>query len=406
MDSLFLTSNRLIRSTDNHFQRGLMGHIDWTQRLIEIRGSRGVGKTTLMLQKAKELQQKGGKVLYTSLDTPYFFTHSILELVEDLSNYGISTLFLDEVHRYPAKYKESDWSLELKNVYDAYPDINIVYSGSSILHLHKGKGDLSRRKAGYLMPGLSMREFAALKGVATIEPVDFTTLLEHHESLAGTISEQFKPLPLFKKYLSHGYYPFYSHNETVYQTRLREIVNLIIDADLPYVASISPQAKEQLKRLLGALATTVPYVPNMGKLADKMQITDQRTLLKYLNLLEEAQLITLLRSDSKGNKILQKPDKIYLNNTNLSRALGLQASDIGTERETFFLNQVSAKHQVNYAKKGDFVVNHQTYIEVGGRQKTRHQFGQHERSQAYIAADDIEIGYDRKIPLWLFGFLY
>ncbi len=404
MDILFSTSDRLFRSIDTRFQRSLMDRIDWSQRMIEIRGSRGVGKTTLMLQRAGMLHQQGVKVLYASLDTPYFFNNSIVDLAEYLNNYGITHLFLDEVHRYPSKHKQSDWSLEIKNVYDTYPGLNVVYSGSSILQLYKGKGDLSGRKAGYLMSGLSFREYLALQGIAHFDPVGLPRIFSEHENLARSVTEQMKPIPHFRDYLAHGYYPFYSGDIEIYQSRLRDIVSLIIDTDLPYVASISANAREQLKRMLGAVSITVPHVPNLSRLAVMMHITDHRTMLKYLHLLEEAALVTMLRSDAKGNKILQKPDKIYVNNTNLSRALGLSESHAGTERETFFLSQLSVTGQVRYPKDGDFLVDNEVVFEIGGKQKSSRQLRNHKL--AYIAADDIEIGFASKIPLWLFGFLY
>ncbi len=404
MDILFSTSDRLIRSTDMRFQRSLMDRIDWSQRLIEIRGSRGVGKTTLMLQRAGMLQRQGLKVLYASLDTPHFFNNSIVDLAEYLNNYGITHLFLDEVHRYPSKHIQSDWALEIKNVYDTFPDLKVVYSGSSILQLYKGKGDLSRRKAGYLMPGLSFREYLALQGIADLDPVGLPRILVDHVDLAHSVIRHIKPIPHFMDYLTHGYYPFFSGDIGVYQSRIRDVVSLIIDTDLPYVASVSPSAREQLKRMLGAISTTVPYVPNLRRLAEMMHITDHRTLLKYLHLLEEAALVTLLRSDAKGNKILQKPDKIYLNNTNLSRALGLSESDAGTERETFFLSQASMAGQVRYPKEGDFLVDNEIVFEIGGKRKSGRQL--RDGIHAYIAADDIETGFASKIPLWLFGFLY
>jgi uncharacterized protein len=404
MDSLFSISKKLIDSTNESFQRSLMEEIDWSQRLIEIRGSRGVGKTTLMLQHAKKLQKKDVKLLYASLDTPYFFNNSLFDLADNATNFGVTHLFLDEVHRYPAKNKNSDWSLEIKNIYDSFPELNLVYSGSSILHLYKGKGDLSRRKAGYLMQGLSFREYLELHGILNQKAFGFQQILAEHENLALTITGKIKPIPHFKRYLKYGYYPFFDGDEDIYQNRLREIVNLIIDTDLPYVITISPNAREQLKRLLGAISTTVPYVPNMGKLSEAIQITDHRTLQKYLQLLDEAQLIKLLKSDSRGNKILQKPDKIYLNNTNLSHALGLTESNIGTERETFFYNQLSVTEQVHYSSAGDFIINHAAVFEVGGKQKSHDQIKG--EKQGYVAADDIETGFHTKIPLWMFGFLY
>lgn len=404
MEVLNNIGNNLIDKVDTRFERGLIDKIDWSQRLIEVRGSRGVGKTTLLLQRARAMRSAGGKLLYASLDTPYFFNHSMFELAEQALQYGISTLFLDEVHRYPSKHKDSDWSLELKNVYDAFPELKIVYSGSSILHLYKGKGDLSRRKAAYMLPGLSFREYLRYNDVYHTAPFALNEILDNHEEMARDIARQIKPLPHFKDYLRYGYYPFYGGDTNVYIQQLNDVIGLVIDIDLPHTAAISPQAKEQLKRLLGAISTTVPYAPNMQKLAELLNITDYRTLMKYLHLLEEAQLISLLKTAGKGNKILQKPNKIYLNNTNLARALSLSQSQAGTERETFFYSQMRIVADVHYPKKGDFSINRERIFEIGGKQKNRMQIK--DMPGAYVVADDVETGFGQKIPLWLFGFLY
>ena len=404
MDAILNISNRLLNSIHFSFERSLLRDIDWTQRLIEIRGSRGVGKTTMMLQKAKELRTLGCNVVYTSLDTPYFFRESLFNFVEYFVLHGGTHLFLDEVHRYPSKAKLSDWSLEIKNIYDAFPQLQIVYSGSSILHLYKGKGDLSRRKASYLLNGLSFREFLELNDLLKTSRLSLNVLIDNHEEIARTICEKIRPLQHFKHYLKFGFYPFYSGNEDVYFQQLQEMVNQIIDADLPYLSAISTGGQEQLKRLLGAISSTVPYLPNMKKLAEQIQVTDHRTLLKYMYLLEQAQLIALLRSGAKGNKLLEKPDKIYLNNTNLIHALSYTHTDIGSERETFFINQLNQVARVKYPKTGDFTVNETFLFEIGGKSKTAKQISK--SGNAYIASDDIETGFGNKIPLWLFGFLY
>jgi hypothetical protein len=404
MESVVNLSNTLLESVTNEFARSLMQEIDWNQRLIEIRGSRGVGKTTLMLQKAKELQHAGANVVYASLDTPYFFNNSLVEFTDEFSRFGGEYIFLDEVHRYPAKETESDWSLELKNIYDAYPKLKIIYSGSSILHLYKGKGDLSRRKAAYLLNGLSFREYLEFYNIFKHPSIKLEYLLKNHTKLANDINKKIRPLVHFKKYLKFGYYPFYNDNEEIYFKQLQDVINLIIDTDLPYLTTISSGAKEQLKRLLGAISSTVPYVPNMNKLAGLIHVTDHRTLLKYLQLLKEAQLIYLLRADAKGNKQLQKPDKILLNNTNLIYALGLSQHDVGTHRETFFLNQLSSRYALNYSEKADFLVSKVYLFEIGGKGKNKSQIAG--AKSAYLALDELESGFGNKIPLWLFGFLY
>jgi len=404
MESLNEISNRLINQVKNLFIRSLANQIDWTQRLIEIRGSRGVGKTTLLLQRAKMITQSGGKVMYVSLDLPQFFSQSLYEFADNFVKYGGEYLFLDEVHRYPAKHKDSDWSLEIKNIYDSFPNLKIVYSGSSILHLYQGMGDLSRRKAAYLLHGLSFKEYLEFNGIKKYTSLGLEEILSSHQKIASEMLEDLKPLVHFKNYLKTGYYPFFKGNEYVYFKQLQDVVNLIIDSDIPYQTNISNTAREQLKRLLGAICTTVPYVPNMNTLAELIQISDQRTLLKYLLLLEEAQLIHLVRTDAKGNKLMQKPDKILINNCNLMYALAMKTSDVGTQRETFFYNQLSYQEKICYSGKADFMVNNEFLFEIGGKSKGKAQIK--DLDKAYIVADGIEIGFGNKIPIWLFGFLY
>lgn len=404
MEELFNISNRLITRVSFNFQRSLIHEIDWSQRLIEIRGSRGVGKTTLMLQQAKHIRETGASVLYASLDLPYFYTMHLFDFVNEFTQHGGNYLFLDEIHRYPSKHKDSDWSLELKNITDSFPELQIVYSGSSILHLYKGQGDLSRRKASYLMNGLSFREYLELNKVMKHSTFSLEALLKEHHSIATEICASIKPLMHFKNYLKTGYYPFYSGKEEIYFRQLQDVINLIIDTDLPYLSAISQSGKEQLKRLLGAISSTVPYMPNMNKLAELIRVTDHRTLMKYLHLLDEAQIIHLIRSNSKGNKQFQKPEKILINNTNLMYALGLYHAEIGTQRETFFYNQVSYKEKVYYSKVGDFMVNEKFIFEIGGKNKGFKQLMN--ESNAFVVSDEIEIGFGNKIPLWLFGFLY
>lgn len=404
MNSLLEISNRLINNVKNTFTRSLIHTIDWSQPVIEIRGSRGVGKTTLLLQKAKSIQKAGGKVIYVSLDTPYFFNKNLVDFAVEFTKFGGEYLFIDEIHRYPAKHKQSDWSLELKNIIDAFPDLKIIYSGSSILHLFNGNGDLSRRKASYLMSGLSFREYLEMNKIHSFEILKIDDIIQNHTEIAQKITETTPPLLHFNNYLKFGYYPFYKENENVYYNQLQNVIHLIIDTDIPYLTTISVNAKEQLKRLLGAISTTIPYTPNMKTLANLIEVTDQRTLLKYLQLLEEAQIIQLVKSDSVGNKSLQKPEKILINNTNLMYALGMNNTEKGAQRETFFYNQLTITDRIVYSKTADFKVNEKYTFEIGGKNKGKKQLlGQED---AYIVSDDIEIGFGQKIPLWLFGFLY
>ena len=404
MERLTEISDRLIKTTGKRFIRSLYSQIRWSNRLIEIRGPRGVGKTTLMLQKAAELANSGNNVLYVSLDNAYFYKNTLFDLGDYFYKYGGKYLFVDEVHKYPEKEKGLDWSQEIKNLYDSYPGLNIVYSGSSILKLYKGSGDLSRRKAGYHLPGLSFREYLEFNNVKKFQAYDFERLIDHHQEISGEITRSVKVLPHFREYLKYGYYPFYEEARDRYFDRINEVVNVILESDIPAVSDINFEVAVRLKKMLSLLAASVPYTPRLNKLAEQLHIGDYRTLMKYLNFLEKADLIQTLSVKAKGNKIFNKPDKIFLNNTNLMYSIAQDQIDRGTLRETFILNQLSYRHVLTYPDRGDFLVDSKYVIEVGGRNKKAGQIAG--IPDAYIAMDDVETGFANVIPLWLFGFTY
>lgn len=405
IQEIFTYSNSLINKVSTDFKRYLFNEINWESRLIEILGSRGVGKTTLMLQKAKELNAATpNQAVYLSLDDKLMYTHSIVDLAEELLKYNVNWLFLDEVHKYPPKLKDYDWSAEIKNAYDRYPGLKIIYSGSSVLKMYRGQGDLSRRKSSYRLAGLSFREYLKMNGIFNSESYTLDVLVENHQKFSETITRKLKILPLFKTYLENGYFPFYNEDPSSYFARLNTILNVIIETDIPAVSEISFDTSLKLKKLLAAIATAVPYVPNLVKLRKELFITDQRTLLKYLDLLEKAEVISTLMQSAKGNKILQKPDKIYLGNTNYLFSLEMPVKEPGTIREIFFESQLRVAHQLRLPPKGDFMVNNKFIFEVGGKNKSLNQIKN--LANAFVVSDDIENGVYNIIPLWLFGFLY
>jgi predicted AAA+ superfamily ATPase len=404
MDQLFEISNRLIQKVSVAFKRGLYAEINWNNRLIEIKGSRGVGKTTLMLQKAKEGQENGNNVLYFSADLPFFYKNNLFDIADKFQKHGGEILFIDEVHKYPQKQKQNDWAQEIKNIYDAMPDLKLVYSGSSILQLYQSAGDLSRRKTSYLLNGLSLREYLIYNRKGDFRKFSFPNIIENHLEIASEICKQIKILPQFQAYLINGYYPFYNESPESFSQRLGDIINVIIDTDIPYVSEITQETAHKIKQLLAAVSSTVPYTPNLSNTASELYIADQRTLIGYLNYLEKAELITTLGARAVGNKILNKPAKIYLNNTNLMHAIDKQLVSPGTIRETFFLNQLRYVLPVKYPKTADFYVDNKYLVEVGGKNKGKTQLKDIEYS--FVAKDDIETGYANVIPLWLFGFLY
>ncbi len=405
MEELFQISNNLVKKVAIHFERSLVNIINWNARLIEIRGARGVGKTTLLLQQIKKQFGANPQTgLYISLDDPFFFKNSLVELAETFIKYGGVQLFIDEVHRYTPKYKESDWSKEIKIIYDRYPGLKIVYTGSSTLELYHGHGDLSRRRSTYVLNGLSFREYLEFNEILTFGELTLKEIVLNHTIIANDLIDKTKILKHFRDYIQIGYFPFYQEDPLNYYRRIIDILALILESDLPSVVDITFDNIFKLKRLLSVIATSSPYTPNLSKLRENISITDHRTLLKYLYYLDKAEVINLLQKEAVGNVLLRKPDKIYLNNTNLAYAISPALTETGNLRETFFYNQLKNNHQVTYPPKGDFMIDGQYIFELGGRNK---DFSQIQGiDNAYVIADEIELGVGKKIPLWMFGFLY
>ncbi|MDD4108635.1 MAG: AAA family ATPase, partial [Prolixibacteraceae bacterium] len=356
-------------------------------------------------QKAKILNTyKPNQAVYLSLDDKLMYKNLIVDLAEELVKYGVQFLFLDEVHKYPPKLKGYDWSAEIKNMYDRFPGLSIIYSGSSVLKIYKGQGDLSRRKSSYRLAGLSFREYLMLNDIMNSESYTLDDLITNHQNISNEITGRIKVIPPFKEYLKTGYFPFYSEDPSTYFDRLNNIVNVIIETDIPAVSDITFETSLKLKKLLAAIASTVPYIPNLLKLRQELFISDQRTLLKYLDLLEKAEVINTLSQNAKGSKIMQKPDKIYPGNTNYIYGLNLSGEEPGTIRETFFESQLNVSYQLKLPSKGDFIVNNKYTFEIGGKNKSNHQIK--DLNNAWLVLDDIENGIFNRIPLWLFGFLY
>ena len=381
--------------------RDYMQHVNWNSRLLVIRGPKGVGKSTLMQQYIKQHFPAGDRhVLYCSADTNYFSTHTLLDLAENFVMMGGKWLFIDEVHKYPG------WSREIKEIYDLYHELHIVLSGSSLIQINDGQADLSRRLMPYDMPGLSLREFIHLDTGLDIKPVSLEQLLDKPSEVCMNIISICHPLEHFARYRQFGYYPFYFEEKQEYYDKLENTVNYIVDVELTKYRSLDVGYTRQVKALLHVISQMTPYEVDISKLSKASGISRQSTL-KYLTNLEEANLIRRVFTNLKNVTDLQKPDKIYLDNTNLLYTLSLEKPEIGTVRETFFANQLaSAGHQVEYAgyKRGDFRIDDDIVIEVGGQDKGFGQIAGQEN--AYVAADDIESAYKGKIPLWAFGFLY
>ena len=397
MESLFRNSILQTKATSLDFKRYLHKKIDWNYRLIGIKGARGIGKTTLLLQHLKEKKEPPNIAIYVSLDDFYFSTNSLLEFVDSFTQNGGKYIYLDEVHKYP------NWSATIKNIYDIYKDLKIIFTSSSAIALEKSKADLSRRAAMYTINELSFREYIELTLKIKIPTISLQNIIENHYKLSIEITDKIKPIPLFQEYLNKGAYPFVTEGNTLFYNRLKASINQIIEADLPSIINIEYSSVVKLKKLLKILAETPPFKPNITKLSEKIGTSRDRLLL-FLQYLKNSQLINLLHKNTKGISYLVKPDKIFIHNTTLLYALNKNEINIGTVRELFFLNQVSSIYNVSYPDYGDFFVDNKYTFEIGGKNKTKKQIAN--IKEGYIVADNIEFGYEKKIPLWLFGFLY
>lgn len=397
METLYNSYYNLIEKLKPQFRRNFVDSIDWSDRLIGIKGARGVGKTTLMLQYIKEKYGKDKSCIYVSLDNIYFSSNTLVGFAGEFEKKGGNYLFLDEIHKY------GNWSQELKNIYDSYPDLHVVFTGSSVLHIHSGNADLSRRAVVYSMEGLSFREFLEIETGKKFAPVKLTELIKNHVDIAGKIVAKVRPLAHFSNYLKYGHYPFFLESRNTYPFKLLNTVNLSLEVDIPFVNQVDWKYIEKLKKLLYVLATSVPFQPNITKLAESIGASRQTTLL-YLDYLKDARMIHLLKPKSKGYSYMTKPEKIYLHNPNLMFAIAPGNTDTGALRETFFYNQLAAVAKVESPEYGDFLVDGKFSFEVGGKSKNHKQIWK--QSNSYIAADMLEYGNGNKIPLWLFGFLY
>jgi predicted AAA+ superfamily ATPase len=397
MDNLKEKHRKKIANTSTEFIRSIMDSINWDSRLVGIKGARGVGKTTLLLQYMKKHHALESTALYVSLDDIYFSDNRLVTLAEEFAKQGGRHLFLDEVHKYP------NWTQEIKNIYDDLPELKVVFTGSSLLEIINSRADLSRRAIGYKMQGLSFREYLNLTLKLDLKAYTLEDILLHHIGITETILQQVKPFQFFSKYLADSYYPFFLENDQLYHLRIGEIVNMILELELPLLRGVDIAYAGKLKQLLLVIAQSAPFIPNITKLSERIAI-NRNTLISYLHYLQEAGLIQNLYKEAFGISRFQKPEKIFLENSNLAYTFSIESPNIGNIRETFFANQVAYGHNLTFPKQGDFLIDDKYLIEIGGKRKTDEQFKGIENS--YIAADDIEYGFDNKIPLWLFGFLY
>ena len=396
LQTLFNNYHRKIAKIDTRFKRYLYSLINWDARIIGIKGARGVGKTTMLLQHILLNYTDIDKTLYVSLDDLWFTTHSLIDLVDWADQHGMTRLYLDEVHRY------EKWSETLKNIYDSYPDMSIVYTSSSLLMMDNAKVDLSRRQSTYTLYGMSFREYLEFEGILRLEAIPLEGLLERHVQHAMQIVKEIKVASHFENYLAHGYYPYYREAGDDFPSRLRETVSVVIENDLPSVEKMSFETLQKVKKLVMIISERVPFEPNMSELWHQL-VTNNDLGLRMLYALDRSQILMLLTSKAKNYRFLYKPDKIFLGNPNLMHVLCPNVHK-GNERETYFCSQLSVLHDVKHPLKGDFLVDDRYLFEVGGRRKSFEQIA--DVPDSFLAVDETEVGHGNRIPLWMFGFTY
>lgn len=389
MKTLYQKFETLLQNTTQDFKRYLYENVSWDSRMIGIIGARGVGKTTMVLQHIKgKLDSK--KALYVSADDMYFSENRLLDLADNFYKNAGEYLFIDEIHKY------TDWSRELKNIYDSYPNLKIVFTGSSVLDILKGSADLSRRAIIYKLQGLSFREYLKLYHDIETEVYTLEQIINNEVKLDNIQH----PLPLFNDYLKRGYFPFGIENEM--DLRLGQIIVQTLESDIPQYANLNVGTSRKLKRLLSIIAESVPFKPNFSKISEMISVS-RNSLDDYFLYMEKAGLIGQLRNETSGIRGLGKVDKVYLDNTNIIFNLVGDKSNIGNLRETFFFNQMRVKNDVISSSKADFVIDNYTF-EVGGKNKQQDQI--EKDGQSFVVKDDIEYGYLNVVPLWAFGFNY
>ncbi|NBC57908.1 MAG: AAA family ATPase [Bacteroidetes bacterium] len=393
MKNLIEKSKRKVAQVKTMPYRGLYNEIDWNERLILLLGHRGAGKTTLILQRLKDDDVNG---IYLSLDDFYFETNRLVEVIGEFYHKGFRQFYLDEVHRY------QKWSKDIKQVYDDYDAIKLIATGSSILDISKGNADLSRRAVTYQIQGLSFREYLLIEKNLHLSPVSLQDILQYRYDIESDLLDHFSWENDFKNYLKYGYYPFFKDGKQSYLSKLEQTAHLVVDSDIIPFEGLNYKSIHSLKKLLFVISQAVPFTPNISKLSDRLDLP-RNTLLKLLDILDQAKLIKLLKSGTKGVSYLQKPEKIYLENTNLIHLFAQDQPNVGNIRETFFFNQVSNHYTVSSSKFSDFMVNNELTFEIGGPTKGLKQI--QGIPMSYLALD-LKLGNQKVIPLWLFGFLY
>lgn len=410
IEDLFRLSQNFIRINNRGYIRYFLKTNPLKNRFSIVVGQRGAGKTTVMIQHILASYRNDiftNKALYIQADHFLIGSHSLYEIAEQFYNLGGEMICFDEIHKYPS------WSAELKSIYDTFPKLTIVASGSSALEIYRGSRDLSRRAVVLRMFGMSFREFIEFELGIDLKSSGLEDIMSNHQRIANGIittveKKSKKILALFKSYLEHGYYPYFREykNKELFYLTLEQNIHTTIEGDLIAIyPSLSGNSVKKIKKLLTIIASSVPFTPDLKKLKTMLDVGDERTLKTYIKYLEDAGIILTVSKGGRGLRQLEKPEKIYLNNTNLIHAIsGSVPAEIGNMRETFFLNMTGAFHKVSSPEHGDFLVDGKYVFEIGGKNKDFSQI--RDIRNSFLAVDNIEIGIGNKIPLWVFGLLY
>jgi predicted AAA+ superfamily ATPase len=397
MEHLFEHSARLMSRIRTSIYRQVQDSIHWDDRLIGILGARGTGKSTLLVQQMRKLNLPRNEAVYMSLDDLFFAGNSLFQTIETFIQQGGKYLFLDEVHKYP------EWSRHIKNVYDMYPELHMVFTGSSILDLRRQDADLSRRAVMYRMQGFSFREYLLLKHKLELPAVSLQALFEDAGAVYSMLPGDFRPFMYFEDYLKAGYYPFFTEGEASYHRKLQQVIRLVLESDLAELPGFDVRNARKMLQLLYILASNVPFKPNVSKLSSQTGIA-RNIVNNYLQHLQEAGLLTLMHYEGNSTAMLAKPEKVLLENPNLSYAIVPDSVNLGSLRETFFVNQVKMFGDLALSKQGDFILNGKYTLEVGGKNKSNVQISN--TPHAFRVLDKVVVPYGNVIPLWMFGFLY
>lgn len=400
METLIKTSQRLVNSVQTHTYRYLYNKINWNDRLIMIKGARGVGKTTMLLQYIKRNFGPAGPALYASCDNLWFSNNRIVDLATWHYEHGGTHLYLDEIHRYPG-----NWQQELKNVYDSFPGYHLAFTGSSMIHLDSALADLSRRCLPYQLYGLSFREFLSINQIADLPALSLEQILDPSHACEWEIINALpeKVLALFDRYLGKGYYPFSATDSTgEYYGRIERLIDTSINRDIPMVETVEYETLQKLRRLLYVMSTEVPFRLNIQSLSQKIQVS-RNSVLRMFDLLDKGAITRSIYSGWKSPRSVAKPKKILFDNTDVMAALST-LNDVGAVRETFVASMLAPGHTIYQPPAGDFLIDERHIVEVGGRSKTFRQMA--DIPDSYVVAADEESGFGNRVPLWLFGFLY